>query len=463
MTSFKLSDLGGASELIGNEKLAVVQGGYNVRTTTGAVSAALFTQPYVRIGYEAYHDFYSPYSITIGFQSETFGSYAIAVGHRTAGIFNGTAVGYWCGAIGSGLALGSCYTNGYAPVAVGHYTVAHGNFGIALGCNTQSGLKSLSMGYSAQTYSNYAIAIGNFANSYANNYTVAIGNFSHSFGDGAIGIGYRSVGNYRSVAIGGYAQFNRYVPDYGVRNVSIGYYAFGNTYWNVAIGAYSVCFNAPAATAIGHRAPVLSPNASAFGYVPFVPGGAAVAIGSCGALSNFSMAIGHYQASYNTASIVLGNNLNDQTAGSLVIAGNQTAPLRPTQHFQKFIGRTTIDNPTCVLTADGGPVGDRLVVALAIPSIASVTGRVTAAVDSLFDTDGDCASFVLAPCTIIRQSNGVYTFVGTPTFTLENNTIGASSWPVPTLTIDSSRVIITVNNSDVALNWMAHVTLETSN
>jgi hypothetical protein len=163
---------------------------------------------------------------------------------------------------------------------------------------------------------------------------------------------------------------------------------------------------------------------------------------------------------------VIGASGTDFVSGDFVVRGFPTTNIvsnTPTTHQQKFSGVTSAAPSAAISLTANGSSGSHMMPALANTTLGRLIGSVIAYDLTLLQgSASDTATFSLTPCLVVCNNSGVYSIVGTPTFTLETSTVGAVGWDVPTLSIIGNVLIITAIAQSVALNWLGFLTFETN-
>lgn len=461
MANLKTTQLGYASTpLTGAEVMPVIQDGQTVQTTSAAIARIPFQQSQVYIG--RYASAGGDYGIAIGNESYAMGGNgSIAIGaYAGATGTMGLALGYSASATGDlSVSVGPWSGSpGHRSIAVGYESLASGVYSTALGSNAESyGVNSIAIGKSSFTnvLANEAIAIGKYSSASASaSRSVAIGLNASTNGKYAIAIGRNADASYKAVSIG----YSVGALNSGIYSVSIG--AYTNTGEGcVAIGSYSGASGINS-IAVGSYARVVGTYSIAIGPASYAASYGSIALAaSSQSFSHDAIAIGG-TARY-PYSVVIGPS-EDVAAASFVVSGDTGGVLRPTDHYQKFVASTTSTGGAVIMTSDGDPPGAHNIPALPIGSIATIAGRVTGVTGALFDTDGDVFCCSLPPLLAYRKTDHSYTFIGDPTFLVENATESAAEWTVPTLTIVSNNLVLTVENDAVDIDWMAHLKIEAS-
>lgn len=491
MTDRKTSQFPYTSNLAGDELIGVVQGGVNYQTTVDVINGRINNQLDVRIGHGSNAGSTSTYAVAIGYNANAETNGTMAIGYDARSFSNGgLAIGYeaftmtsWCTAIGyrsyargeSSIAIGhGAATFNNTSTAIGWYSHSEASYTQLVGYSTYAGSDashSAAFGSHARVFSQRSVAIGHNVEVQSNcDYGIAIGERAY------IGRGDSEGTCANNIAIGKQASAAY------TSNVAIGYQANYHTYRSVrsstVVGGYAYS-TANCGTAIGYDATAKGVYGVAVGAYASATAEGAVAIGTCsaarygvsigwesGANAFNSVAIAGAYAGY-AYSTIIGRNAHDCCIGSFVTRGQNSTgmPLIPTDHVQRFFGITTTGNQTVVLTADGNSANSAAnVPAMDRGSVTRLTGTVIGYLGTDFDNASDTACFVLDPLLVIRLAAGPYTFVGTPTFTMENSTEGASGWAVPTLTFDSgsNSLFITVNNDAAQILWMGFMRFEAS-
>lgn len=462
MSDEKTSQLSEADlPLNGNEIVGIVQDGRNVQTTTSAIANIPFAGESIAIGALSYAASF-PFNIAIGYYAHAPYGLGVAIGqYATLLGIGATAIGYNARANTSSAAIGNDSEAEIACVAIGGFAVARNAYSVAIGVDAFASNGAIAVGYRAFTNGAGSVVLGPY--SYANN------------ANGAVAIGYKATATYDKALAAGYHAIA------GLRGVSVGYHAgfFGSAQASVAIGAasqntgpYSVAVGSYAntsgesAVAIGAYA-YAKTNGTALGHSAYANPGA-VAIGdSAHAAGAYSVALGPGAISNNSASIVLGFGAQDQMIGEFVVNGFPAfgSPLFAFDRYQKMVATTNdTDTTSAIMTSDGNSATGNNVPTINIGGITTLTARVTGA-NSNWRTGGDMATFVLdTPLLMMRNGSGVISFVNSPDFVIENSTVGASSWTVPTFALsgDSRAIFLTVTNPVGVTYWMAHLKCEGS-
>ena len=387
-----------------------------------------------------------------------YGPYCVVIGQSSSVVFRGVTVGFYSGlgrvpydAAGeSSIAIG-CHA--YIPrgtsIGIGYNTLSV-YAGVALGANLGVDGESVATGYNTSVVGTRAVAIGHSL--YAAGNSVALGNQAHAYQ------------SYSTV-------FGSEISDP----------AIGGSFVNAGVPISS-----PLRPVVFHQkfiGSTISPKGAtaAWGNGFYT---ATVTWGTTGPVGNsITLAVAD-----NEADSPLALSIADNTVAILLATDDSStntlaniADLFPSDGFtfsytngfgasvvstpfsESFSGGVD-GSPTTVLTCDGnGPTINNLPV-LYNNSLATVTGIVTGATPTLLsEGSGDAATFTLAPVMVVKREVS-YSFIGTPTFTITNNTDGASDWDVPVFATaeDATLLEITVTNTDADVNWMAHLIFEAS-
>ena len=488
MVNLSTSQFPDAYTLDGSELIGIVQNGNNCKATLGTVNGLIADKSYVRLGQDSY----------------TEGGYSIAVGANSRTFNKGLAVGYYAYAFNDGAA------------AVGKYSYSTAQHGVAIGTSAYAaGYRGVAIGFEAQARTSQSIAIG--SNAYIGNgeASIAIGGAVSARGASSIAIGYGvdipstysdqiAIGNnafcdsYSSIAIGTRAEISGGEGGVCRYNIAIGHNARASTYYNIAIG-YRANFDTSGyvgkTTVVGHRSAAYDWYATAIGYdcragyygvavgtytasnahgvaigTSVAIGYHAIAIGDSGAFGNDSIALGRCYTPHDYA-IAIGMNVASAAIGEFTARGaGQYFSMAPTQRQQRFVGHTTNDNQTVVLTADGNAPtsGPNNLPAIPTNTMARMTATVVGhggdivSFDPTQTADYESACFLMSPALVICYSDGTYEFIGDgPAFTMENSTDGASGWDPPVINVVNTNTLhITVTNSATVVDWICFVTFE---
>ena len=510
--------IGAYSAAFGGYSTIVV--GRNVHATYDAVVLGTATSGMSGVVIGGYSYSSALNAIAVGMYAAATGVYGIALGCYVKADSRALAMGFGADtrhsessiAIGTESAtysIGQQYGSTDA-VAIGYRTYIYGHKGIALGYKAQSKTLCVSIGSMAGNYPitggrnvdigaysysmlNYCTSVGGYASNLTGDFGTAIGalTWTNSSGHGsALGNPSGAFGLF-ATAIGG-------ARASGTASTSVGrggaYYAASmvlgsgsnlrdHTAGSLVIGGLNT---SPLPPTQHFQKFVGQTTAPVNCTVTFTVGSSDITVTAPGYLNAASFNITVNPSPTDHASVSVGSDvtvyLASDAEGFPIDAANHLSDIAAAFPFFitfQFTGPDIAlnvgyathfgggsDGSTCALTVDGGPAANHnTLVLFSQGAVARITGRVVAANPSLFSSDGDVASFLLAPVTVYRQNDGVYTFLSEPTFTMENSTEGASAWPMPTLVADGGNLMyITVNNRDAAvLNWMAHVTIETNN
>lgn len=489
--------IGAYARVVGDQSIGVGYDAYTVDNKNIAIGISTYTNTPDAIALGSYSRTIGNYGLTLGFNGRA--SNGVSIGVYTSGAITSTdciAIGYHVSSAvaTSGTGIGSQSSVGSSDaVAIGFQTHAF-HAGVSIGYaagNTEYGAFNISIGAEAVGFGDAAVAIG----------------VSLAAGPASVSIGHSRTTNIMAVAIG-----SSYVS--GFQAFGLGLYNFAWPNDSRAIGNFAVA-NYPNSTLLGSSAldiaggsltvrgcgpdslfyPALhfqklygDTVAPSDAIVQFNIGDTTVTFSGPYDYDGFIFRIIQPATTDAVTQIEYGDHLTiflgtdgDGNADPLKNTIANIAALFPVGGFMfaydmhggtddifstEFTATFSVSvpgTPVLALTTDGGSPFFNNIVGLHFGSVGRLVGRVTAAEVGLFASDGDAAAFILAPISVYRQDDGSYVFVGTPEFTMENNTAGAVDWPLPTLTIDLNGLLaVTVNNYVADLNWMAHFTLETS-
>lgn len=478
----------------------------------------------IAVGYRA--DATNTGAIALGTSSAAHSTYAIAIGgHASSNGTYAIAMGGYASAEARCIAIGA-YSKGWDnfSIAIGANSKAYGNYAIAVGYHAQSQssgsitigsytyaqFKSVALGYRSHCSGEYAVCIGNFSECLAT-YCVAIGTGTYAVGTGSVAVGpYSGASSTKAISLGAYSHARAaYAVSIGAHSnagaahsFALGSFANTTYAYSMVIGSSTtdrvvgslVIGGFPTEFAlhpcehyqkfIGATVPAASAVAvmdaigvdSAIGIVTATPGSAGNSYFLATTNPGVSNTLG---TSWDgtTLTILLGTDSDGNLDNTQNTLGN-IASLFPTHGFTFSIEGPSddvvvalidvqfadgLDNtPGVLLTADGNSPGSTNQLALWSGSVATLTGRVTAAGTNIFTSSDDTACWVLTPLMVYRVDDGTYNFVGSPTFTMENNTAGASEWAAPELAISDGFLEVAVVNTTEAVNWMAHFKFESS-
>ena len=498
---------------IGTNQIAIGNSAYAVANQSVSIGyrATTANQGAVAIGTHCYN--HGNYAVAIGGHAFTNGTYAIAVGAYSSAEGHCIAIGAYAKAYTNySIAIGQdAKAYGIKSVTIGYHAKTTSSNAVAIGYGSYAGYNSTAIGARARCFDQYSVSIG-IGSECLSSYSVAIGPYTYTLGSSS-----QAIGPYcHTLAPKGIA-FGAYAASHSAYSMAIGAHSTSAGVGSTALGAF-------AQSAQDHSI-VLGSSSTDVVMGSLVIGGVPVdfALKPC---EHYQKFIGHTIApvkanviysgegwtitiTYDTpgpdgnvfvvesndsgtpgdsASVTFSDNLLQILLGvdeeDVFDASKNTvaqiAALFPSNGFSfAYTGPSDtvvtgldvadfsggIDGaPSCVLTADGNSPGATNTLGMWNDAIATLTGRVTAADDTIFSSDGNAACFVLSPLLLYRDSGGAYNFIGTPTFTLENSTEGAADWDVPTLAVDEDTgyLEVTVVNTDEELNWMAHFKFETS-
>ena len=439
----------GSQNLIGATNQVAIGHGIDASSTEGESSVFIGT------GFETVAP---AYSVAIGnTYTGCFGPYCVVIGQESSVVYRGVTVGFY-----SGLGRVAYDVAGESAIAIGHGAYIPRGPAIAIGYGCLAVYNGVALG-SALTDAE----------------TVVIGYGTNGEGTRAVGIGQGLTVVDNSVALG---------------NLSATYQSYstvlGSQLYDPAIGGSFITAGVPASSllrpVVFHQkfiGSTISPKEATAGF-----GGdgytATVTYDTVGSVGNsYVLNVVENDPDSPLALSFDGTNLDillatdDPSTNTLL----NIAALFPSNGFSfsytsgfgaSVLAATLVNNfgggvdgsPTTVLTCDGnGPTINNLP-AIYDDSLATVTGIVTGVTpDLLTEGSGDAAVFTLAPVIVVKREVS-YGFIGTPTFTMTSDTDGASDWPVPVLTTaeDATLLEITVTNTDVDVNWMAHLVFEAS-
>ena len=349
MADEKTTQFSDAETLDGTELIGIVQSGANVQSTTYTVSNFVNTRTFVQMG--KYANGGGESGVAIGYYSQAFGPNPIAIGNGAyaEGVGN-IAIGYHASAPNNGtVAIGAhVYTHGAYTVAVGARSYANGTYAVAVGAYANAETSCIAIGYHAKGYNSNSIGIGSYAKGYGEK-AIAIGQQAQAQSYSSVAIGAQSYAQDRAVALGFHAMA---LSNY---SVSIGNWSECLTSYGVAIGTYTYTVGQHS-VAVGSYSGASGAMAIALGAYTFARQNNSVAIGAHAvADATNAFALGASASAQQSYSMVIGSGSVDAVVGSFVVSGYPVDfQLRPSDHYQKFVGQTVpVVSATAEWSGDG--------------------------------------------------------------------------------------------------------------
>jgi hypothetical protein len=309
------------------------------------------------------------FAVALGYNAVTTYSYAIALGAY--------ASGHGVRSIGIGVYANSANAGAYDDVISIGYGAnnLYGARGIAIGKDSSSTADCVAIGTNAATYGSNSISIGYYAGSSAIGSpveTIQIGSSSNASGNYGICVGYSSVANTESIAVGNSANADIYCMAIGknaiatdtdlnlYQAIAIGESAVANKTWSTAIGNNalargigSVAIGANANTSVGNS------DCTAIGVGATTTGPAVCAIGTGSSANNYATVIGAYSTATNYATVIGAYSAALQP-GSVVLGTGYTnsGPANPQNSIIIGYGSSEYSNAISIGVTVGYVAGD---------------------------------------------------------------------------------------------------------